>query len=395
MNKKSRAPGVALRDEFLLDPDVIFLNHGSYGACPRPLFERYQAWQRELERQPVAFLGRRYETLMRAAREGVAPALGASADDLVFVPNATTGLNTVIRALPLEAGDEVLGTDHEYGALDRAWRFVCRRRGAHYRRHPIPLPVRSEEEIVDALWAAVTPRTRVLFLSHITSPTALTLPVAPLIRRARAAGILTVVDGAHVPGQRPLDLDGLGADFYSGNLHKWALAPKGCAFLHARQEVQSLLSPLVVSWGWEREVPGPSRFVDEQEYQGTRDIAAYLTAPAAIDFLATHDWPRRRADCHALVREARSRIGALTGLPQIAPDEPRWFAQMAAVPLPPCDPDTLKRRLYDEYRIEVPIIQWKDHLLIRVSIQVYNRRADVDALVDALAVLLPELTQTR
>ncbi|MBN1661062.1 MAG: aminotransferase class V-fold PLP-dependent enzyme, partial [Anaerolineae bacterium] len=243
----------SIRDLFLLQPDVVFLNHGSFGACPRSVFEVYQRWQLELERQPVEFLGRRAPELMRAARQALGSYLGAEADDLVYVPNATTGLNAVARALPLLPGDEVLATDHEYGALDRTWRFVCARRGARYVNQPVPLPVESAEQVVEAIWGGVTERTRVLFLSHITSPTALILPVEALVRRARSAGILTVIDGAHVPGQTPLDLEALGADFYSGNCHKWLCSPKGAGFLYARREVQNLLEPLVVSWGWQPE----------------------------------------------------------------------------------------------------------------------------------------------
>jgi len=420
---------------------VVFLNHGSFGACPRPVFEVYQAWQRELERQPVEFLGRRFTDLMRTARQALAACVGANADDLVYVPNVTTGLNLVARSLPLQPGDEVLATDHEYGALDRTWRFVCQKRGARYVNQPLPLPLESAEQAVDAIWAGVTPRTRVLFVSHITSPTALILPVAELVRRAKQAGLLTVIDGAHTPGQIDLELDALGADFYAGNCHKWLCSAKGAAFLHARREVQHLLEPLVVSWGWEPvgikgrleiapparteastpvdawpqapevrleslmgwEPPltptsqivkepdfrgRPARFVEENEWQGTRDPAAYLSVPAAIQFQAEHNWPRVRAECHGLLQEARRRIEELTDLPPICPDSPDWYAQMAAFPLPACNAEELKRRLYEEYRVEVPIIEWNGRQFVRVSVQGYNSQADIDALVAALRALL-------
>jgi isopenicillin-N epimerase len=389
-----------LRELFLLRPDVVFLNHGSFGACPRPVFDVYQAWQLELERQPVEFLGRRFVELMRTARQALAAYVGADADDLVYVPNATTGLNVVARSLPLEPGDEVLATNHEYGALDRTWRFVCQKRGVRYVNQPLPLPLESSEQVVDTIWAGVTPRTRVLFLSHITSPTALILPVTALIRRARDAGILTVVDGAHAPGQIPLDLTALGADFYAGNPHKWIMAPKGAGFLYARREVQHLVEPLVVSWGWEPERTsllslddGASRFVLEQEWQGTRDPAAYLSVPVAIQFQAEHDWPRVRQECHALLREARPRLEELTGLPPLCPDSPEWYAQMAAFPLPACDGAVLQRRLYDEYRVEVPIIEWQERQFVRVSVQGYNTQGDVQALIAALQVLLPQVSR--
>ena len=385
-----------LRDLFLLRPDVIFLNHGSFGACPRPVFDSYQSWQWELERDPVDFLARRSEDLMKRARAALGTYVGADADDLVFVSNATTGANIVARSLPLGPGDEVLATDHEYGALDRTWQFICRKRGARYVRQTIPLPVISAEQVVQAVWAGVTDRTKVLFVSHITSPTAIVLPVRELIGRAREAGIITIVDGAHAPGQVPLDLEALGADFYVGNCHKWMMAPKGAGFLHARRERQGMLEPLIVSWGWEGEAfveqpqdtSDPSQFVRHHEWQGTRDLSAFLTVLAAIQFMERHAWPRVRRTCHELVRYARRAITELTGLDPITPDTGEWFAQMAAFPLPPCDADTLGKRLYRDHGIEVPITTWNERRFVRVSVQGYNTRADVDALVAALQALL-------
>jgi isopenicillin-N epimerase len=350
-NTPCRAKG-NLRELFLLRPDVVFLNHGSFGACPRPVFEAYQHWQLELERQPVDFLGRRFSDLMHTAREALAAYITADPLDLVFVPNVTFGLNTVARSLPLQSGDEVLATDQEYGALDRTWQYVCQKRGARYVNQPLPLPVQSAEEVVDAIWAGVTPRTRVLFLSHITSPTALILPVSALIQRAREAGILTIIDGAHALGQIPVNLETLGADFYIGNLHKWMCGPKGSAFLHARREVQSLLEPLVISWGWnpEERTGSPSEdcqsFAGVHEWQGTCDPAAYLAVAAAIRFQAEHDWPSVQRECHELLRRARPAITSLTNLPAICPDSAEWYAQMAAFPLPPCGAEVLQRRLY-------------------------------------------------
>ncbi|MDW8327581.1 MAG: aminotransferase class V-fold PLP-dependent enzyme [Anaerolineales bacterium] len=378
-----------LKAEFLLDPDIIFLNHGSFGACPRPVFEEYQRWQRELERQPVEFLGRRFNGLMRAAREALAGYVGTAADNLVYVPNATTALNIVARSLKLQPGDEVLITDHEYGAIVRLWRFVCAQTGARLVIQSIPVPLTSADEFVEALWAGVTPRTRVLCLSHITSPTALIFPVEAVCRRAREAGLLTVVDGAHTAGQLPLALDSLGADVYTGNCHKWLCAPKGSAFLYVRPEFQPLIEPLIVSWGYEAEAPGPSRFIDEQEYTGTRDIAAYLATPAAIRFQAERNWPQVRERCHALLRRARAQLIDLTRQAPLCADSSEWFGQMAAVALPEVDVAELKERLYADYRIEVPVYRWGDRCLLRVSVQGYNSSEDLGALVGALEQLLP------
>ncbi|MBC8100388.1 MAG: aminotransferase class V-fold PLP-dependent enzyme, partial [Armatimonadetes bacterium] len=210
-----------MRDLFLIDPNVIFLNHGSFGACPRPVFEAYQRWQRTLERQPVEFLGRRYHTLLDDARAQLAAYLQTDSANVVFVTNATAGVNTVAHALDLQPGDEVLTTDHEYGACENTWRWVCEQRGAQLVRAHVPLPLADAATVANQIWASVTPRTRILFLSHISSQTAITFPIAALCQRARAAGIVTVIDGAHAPGQIPLDLDAIGANFYTGNLHKW------------------------------------------------------------------------------------------------------------------------------------------------------------------------------
>jgi len=230
-----------LRALFLLRGDVAFFNHGSFGACPRPVFAAYQARQRELEEEPVEFLDRRGDELLAHAGAVLARFLGADPLDLVYVPNATTAMNIVARSFPLGPGNEVLSTDHEYGAVDRMWRMVCAERGAGLVRAEIPLPVPSSGEVAERIWACVTPRTRVLSLSHTTSPTAVEFPVAELVARAQERGILTVIDGAHAPGQIPLELEDLGADFYAGNCHKWMLAPKGAGFLWARREAQRLL----------------------------------------------------------------------------------------------------------------------------------------------------------
>jgi selenocysteine lyase/cysteine desulfurase len=210
-----------LRDEFLLDPDVVFLNHGSFGACPRDVFARYQEWQAELERRPVEFLARRLPVLLAEARVAVGSYIGADPDDLVFVPNATTGVNLAAWGLALQPGDEVLSTSLEYGGLDLAWDHVCAHAPARYVRMPVTLPVESEAQIVEEVWSGVTDRTRALFLSHVTSETALRLPIEELCGRARERGIRTVIDGAHVPGQLPLDLAALDVDYYAGNCHKW------------------------------------------------------------------------------------------------------------------------------------------------------------------------------
>jgi isopenicillin-N epimerase len=378
-----------LRDLFMLDPGVVFLNHGSFGATPRPVFDVYQAWQRELERQPVAFMTAALEEHLAGARAALGRFVNAPADDLVYVPNVTYAVNAVARSLALGPGDEVLATDHEYGACDNVWRFLSRKRGFAYCRQAIPLAM-PEEEMVETFWEGVTPRTRVIFMSHITSPTALRLPAEAICERARAAGILTVIDAAHAVGQIPLDLAAIGADFYTSNAHKWLCAPKGAGFLYARREVQQLIEPLIVGWGWgeDRALTFGSDFLDAFQWPGTDDFSAYLSVPAAIRFQEEHDWPAVRARCHELAGRAIGRIGELTGLPGVYTDDSA-FAQMAIAPLPPIgDLPAFKRRLYDEHHIEVPCVQWGDRQFIRLSIQGYNTEDDINALLAALGALL-------
>lgn len=377
------------KDLFLLDPNIVFLNHGSFGATPKPVFEAYQNWQLQLERQPVEFLGRNAGEMMQAARTKLGLYLHTAADNLVFVTNATHGLNIIARSLSLGSEDEVLASNHEYGALDRTWRFLGEKHGFKYINIPTPLPVTTDDEFVNTFFAHVTDRTRVIFLSHVTSPTALVFPVQAICSRARAAGILTVIDGAHAPGQIPLDLDALGADFYSGNLHKWLCAPKGSAFLYAAPQVQPLVEPLVVSWGWESDHPGSSHFVDILEWSGTRDISPFLAVSDAIDFQEKYGWADVRARCHQLALETQQQIQHLTGLAPLNGADDHWFAQMATSALPETtDLDALKIRLYDEFHIEVPLIAWENHKLIRYSYQAYNDESDRDALVSALSKLL-------
>jgi isopenicillin-N epimerase len=336
--------------QFLLDPEVVHLNHGSFGACPAPVFETYQRFQRELERNPSEFLGRRFYELTTEALAALAVFVGARAEDLVFVPNATAGLNAVIRSLKLVPGDEVLTTRHEYGAVTRTWEFA----GATL--------VHAEPK---ELAAAIGPRTKAVSVSHITSPTALVLPVEEICTAAREAGVLSIVDGAHAPGQLPLDLAQLGADVYAGNCHKWLCAPKGSAFLWARPEHQSWIDPLVVSWGYD------DGFVRRHGWQGTRDPAAALAVPAAIEAHRSFDLDR----CRRLAASFHGRLPPVGRIP--APQ--MWASEVSTD-----DPDGLQRRLFEEHRIEVVVREWEGRSLLRVSIAPYNEAADVELLLDAL-----------
>lgn len=379
-----------LKSQFLLNPDVTFLNHGSFGATPRPVFEAYQAWQRHMEWQPVQFLINELPDLLADARQALGRYLNAPADSLVYIPNATFGLNIVARSLKLAAGDEVLTTNHEYGACNNVWQFVSEKSGLVYKQQPIPLPLESDEALVERFWQGVTGKTKVIFLSHISSATAVTFPVAKICQRAREAGILTVIDGAHAPGQILLDMEKIGADFYFGNAHKWLCSPKGAAFLFTRPENQHLIEPLVVGWGWgaERSFSYGTDYLDFLQYLGTDDLSSYLSVPAAIAFQEENDWDSVRQHCHTLLRDALAQVRQLTGLPSPYPDD-TFYHQLAVAPLPPIsDLAGFKAQLYNEFRVEIPCIQWHDSQFIRISIQGYNSPEDVAALLNALKKLL-------
>ncbi|MBC8334871.1 MAG: aminotransferase class V-fold PLP-dependent enzyme [Anaerolineales bacterium] len=383
---------MSLKTQFLLDPNVIFLNHGSFGATPQPVFESYKHWQYRLEKQPVKFIGREIHSYLKNARQKLGEYLHIQPDDLVFIPNATFGVNILARSIKLKEGDEILTSDHEYGACENAWIFSCRKTGASLVRQPISLPITSFAQIVEQFWQGVTPRTKVIYISHITSPTALCMPVSEICKRARAAGIITIIDGAHAPGQMNIDLEDLGADFYVGNCHKWMLGAKGAGFLYASKEMQKIVEPLVVSWGWGDNSPYTtgSDFLDNLEWWGTKDPAAYLSIPAAIHFQEEHDWPSVRRECNQILRETLRRISELTGIPPIYPDANGYYYQMATAPLPAIDNlIEFKTQLYAQYQVEVPCLEWNEDPYIRISIQAYNSLEDINILLDALEQMLP------
>ena len=380
-----------IRDLFLLDPKVIFLNHGSFGATPKPVMEAYQCWQRKLEKQPVKFLVADLFDNLEYARFNLANYLHTKPDRLVYIPNATFGVNIVSRSLQVEEGDEILLSDHEYGACEYAWEYACKKTGATLIRQTIPLPLYTQNEIIDHLWSGVTTRTKLVFLSHITSPTALRIPIESICQRARDNGIFTFIDGAHAPGQIDLDLEKIGADFYTGNCHKWMLAPKGSGFLYVQPNLQDLIDPLVVSWGWggNPDFSSGSPFLDNLQWWGTHDPSAFLSVPDAIDFQEKNNWDKVRDTCRSLAIDTRKKIDSLTGMEPICPDSVYWLNQMFINRLPnDTDKDALKDKLYKDFQIEVPIIVWNDRKFIRVSIQGYNTLEDINALLNALEQLI-------
>lgn len=374
-----------MRDAWALDPSITFLNHGSFGACPREVLAHQSLLRAQLEAEPVRFMVRELEPLLDEARRRLGAFVGAQPADLAFVPNATTAVNTVLQSLDLAPGDELLTLSHAYNACLNALRAVAQRGKATVVVAPLPLPVPGPEAVLEAVRQAVTPRTRLVLLDHVTSPTALVLPVAPLVRELEARGIAVLVDGAHAPGFVPLDLDGLGASYATGNLHKWVCAPKGAAFLHVRRDRQPTVRPLVVSHGANSPRTDRSRFHLEFDWVGTDDPTPYLCVPKALDVLGAMDpdgWPglmrRNRDDALA----ARRLLLETLGSAPLAPESMLGAMAAVEVPHPPAD---LQELLFHRHRVEVPVIAFEGRTLVRTSAQRHVRDGDVEVLARALA----------
>ena len=378
-----------------LDPKITFLNHGSFGACPTDVLRHQANLRAEMEAEPVRFLSRELDDRLDAARAALAAFVGADAEDLAFVTNATSGVNAVLRSVALDAGDELLTTDHGYNACTNALEYVASRAGARVVIVTLPFPVPSPDAIVDAVMARVTPRTRLALLDHVTSPTALVLPIERLIAELSRRGVETLVDGAHAPGMLPLDLRTLGAAYYTGNCHKWLCAPKGSAFLWVRGDHRPDVRPLTISHGASARRPGRERFRLEFDWTGTSDPTAWLTVPTAIAYVGSllpGGWPAIMARNHALALEARRLLCDAAGTAPPCPDA--MVGSLASVILPNGatsdvfwrNPDPLQARLFDGWGIEVPVMSFPatPRRLIRISAQLYNERAHYERLADAL-----------
>ncbi|MCF8277484.1 MAG: aminotransferase class V-fold PLP-dependent enzyme [Flavobacteriales bacterium] len=372
-----------MRSQFLLNPDIIHLNHGSFGACPKSVFEDYQKWQLELERNTVAFYVRKGPELLFHARKALGDFIGCHADDVVYTMNPSYAMNIIIKSFPMKEGDEILATDLEYGAMDRTWNYYCRKTGAKYIQQKISLPVTSKEQIIEAFFRGLTPRTKAVFISHITSTTALILPVEEICARAKELGLITIVDGAHMPGHLPLNLATLNADIYTGSCHKWMMTPKGSSFLYVKRELQALFDPLVISWGYESDTPTHSQFIDYHQLQGTRDFSAFLSIPKAIEFRKDFDWETVSANARKISQANYERFAKATNGMILCPITNDFLGQMCSVQISCPDFVKLGEMLYQKYGIEIPVFPHGNHVYTRYSFQGYNTQEELNKLFAA------------
>jgi len=386
------------RLEWSIPIDVTYLNHGSFGPSPWPVQRARKAWSDRLEAQPMDFFIRQMEDELNAASEKLGAFIGAAASDLVFVDNATVAMNIVAGGLKLSPGDEVLLTDHEYGAVQRIWKNACREQSAKAVTCKLPFPITDQQEIVEAVFSSVTEKTRLIVVSHVTSPTAVILPVQKICDRAKERGVQVCIDGPHALAMLPVDIKELGCDFYAASCHKWLSGPFGSGFLYVDRKLQSAMKPVVTSWGGSLG-SRPFRWQDEFNWIGTRDPAPFLAVPAAIEFLEEFGFEKFRQQTHQLTQYARQKISSLTGLEPFVPDSPDFYGPMISLPLPPlpaevqknlkpnqCDP--LLEELWDQHKIELALSHWSGQRLLRVSCHLYNRTADIDKLVEALSETL-------
>ncbi len=368
------------RPLWALDPAVIFLNHGSHGACPNLVLDKQQQLRARLESNPVNFFRDEYEALLDQARDRLGQFLGAAAQDLVFVPNATTGVNTVLKSLPIQADWDLLTTNQTYNACRNALDAIAQTTGARVVVANLPWPVQDAAEIIQAIIGAITPQTKLALLDHVVSQTALILPLQQLVPQLSDRGIETLIDGAHAPGMIELNLSRLGATYYAGNCHKWLSAPKGAAFLYVRRDRQPQIRPLVISHGANSPRSDRCRFLLEFDWTGTADPTPYLSVPLAINWISEQlGWAELMANNHQKVIQARNHLCQILEIAPPSPDQ--MLGSMAALPI---NADTsLQTWLMNARQIEVPVFPWQNHHILRVSAQIYNQPQEYEILAQA------------
>jgi isopenicillin-N epimerase len=373
-----------MKELFLLRDDITFLNFGSFGACPKEIFEDYIQWQYLLEQEPVQFITVDGYGYIDRSLKALANFLNCESESLVYVPNPTHAINLLIKSLKLQPGDEILTTDLEYGAMDRAWNFYCNKTGARYIQQKIDLPLISKEQFIADFWKGFTDKTKVIFLSQITSSTALIFPVKEICDEAKRRGLITIIDGAHVPGHIPLDLTDLDPDYYTGACHKWMMTPKGSSFLYARKELKDTLDPLIISWGYESTNPSGNLYFDYHQFNGTRDFSAYLTIPKAIEFREKHNWTEVSGNCKSELRRLAPGLFEELNSEPLAPLTVEFFGQICSIPIRTDQPEKVQRLLFEKYKIEIPVMRHADKCYIRFSFQAFNNELEIQYLIESL-----------
>lgn len=373
-----------LKKDFLLNQEITFLNFGSFGATVKPVFEAYQKFQLELEQEPVQFITVKGLNYLTQSRQALADYIGCNSLDVVYVTNPSYAVNIIANSFNLKQGDEILTTNLEYGACDKTWQYYCDKVGANYVKHPIRFPLTTTEEFVEDFIKSVTSKTKLIFVSHLTSSTGLRLPVEAICKKAKALGILTFIDGAHAPGQLPLNIRELDVDIYTGACHKWMMTPKGSSFLYVRKSLQYLFDPLVISWGYKAMFPSESSFLDYHQLQGTRDFSAFLTIPHVISYMKQNNWEEVAKASRNLVRENAPRFLNLLNAEALSPITEDFIAQLYSIKIKTKEPEKLKAHLYDDYKIEIPIMRHGNDVFIRYSINAFNTQEDLDKLYNAL-----------
>ena len=376
-----------LREQFLIDPTVAYLNHGSYGACPIPVFEAYQAYQKELETEPASLLYRDFASRIQKSRERLALFLNCQSDQLAFVRNATYGMNMAANSVDLQPGDKVLATNFEYGAVERMWEMICAERGAELVKVKIPLPYQSSEAMIQLFKSQIDSSIKVITFPHISAATAQLFPIKDLVQLAKSHGAISVIDGAHAPGQLNVNLKDIDADFYVGNCHKWMLSPKGVGFVYVARKWEDKIRPPAISWG--NISSGTNRLLLENDWQGTADISPILAVEDSITFLKENQWFNRVIpECSKLIDEFNTTILDVTGMRSLYEKNDFEPPQMRSFLLPDGNHSSLHNRLFHDFMIELPVfMDFEDHFF-RVSVQAYNNRSDLERLIDALKELL-------
>ena len=374
------------KNQFLLEEGITYLNHGSFGACSKVVFQDYQNWQVRLEKQPVQFFTEELYSALRKSRESLSTFIGCDQDEVLFFQNPTTAISNIIYNLDLNPGDEVLMTDHEYGALVRAWNAWGEKAKVHIKYANVTLPLESKDKFFEDISSRISSKTKVLFLSQITSPTGLVLPIKDIIDFAKERKIITIVDGAHVPGHIDLHIHNLGCDFYTGALHKWMCGPKGVSFLFVKKEHQKWIKPVIYSWGKDGDDPEDSEFLQDFQWQGTRDMSAFLTIPEVINFFKINIESFQERN-KKLILNSREQFQRVLGTHPISKGDD-FLGQMISFPLPKSIDGNLKDLLWKNHNIEIPIFEWNKEKFIRLSIHIYNDQKDIDSLMNALRSII-------